>query len=155
MSFWSIIRDKLFTLLNECDLKDGIINYDTNTSKIQVKDADLTHSYKIENIDIVECKVKGVLTNCDIFNSEIEESELYNCNLFNNTVATHCKVMDCYTNKSSKLINCYVDGKNSMMNGSMEGGILRNGKITNLSSFDKNVEKIEFEKIKTNYYVKY
>jgi hypothetical protein len=155
MTYWSIIRDKLFTLLNECDLKDGIINYDSNTSKIQVKDADLTQSFKIENIDIVECKVKGVLTNCDIFNSELEESELYNCNLFNNTVAKHCKVMDCYTNKSSKLINCYVDGKNSIMNGSMEGGILRKGKITNLSTFDKNVEKIEFEKIKTNYYVNY
>jgi hypothetical protein len=154
MTYWSIIRDKLFTLLNECDLKDGIINYDSNTSKIQVKDSDLTNSYKIENIDIIDCKVKGVLTNCDIFNSELIESELYNCNLFNNTIATHCKVMDCYTNKSSKLIGCYVDGKNSMMNGLMEGGILRNGKITNISRFDKDVEKIEFEKIKTNYYVK-
>ena len=58
--------------------------------------------------------------------------------------------MECYTNQSSTLINCYVDGKNSIMNGRMEGGILRKGKITNLSSFDKNVEKVEYEKIRTN-----
>lgn len=153
-TYWSIIRDKLFILLNECDLKDGIINYDSNTSKLQIKGSDLTQSFKIENIDIIDCKVKGILTNCDIFNCEIEESEVYTCNLFNNTKAIHSKIMDCYTNKTSTLINCYVDGNNSIMNGLMEGGILRKGKITNLSRFDKDVEKIEYEKIKTNYYVK-
>lgn len=63
--------------------------------------------------------------------------------------------MECYTNQSSTLINCYVDGKDSIMNGRMEGGILRKSKITNLSSFDKNVEKVEYEKIRTNSYVKY
>jgi hypothetical protein len=62
--------------------------------------------------------------------------------------------MDSYTNRTAKLINCYVDGKNSIMNGRMEGGILRNSKITNLSSFDDKVERVEYEKIKTNPYVK-
>lgn len=154
-SYWTKIRESLFSLLNECSLKDGILNYNSDTGKLQIKKADLRDSYKIENVDIVECKVRGVITNCDIFESEIEDAEVYNSNLFASTVAKNSKIMECYTNQSSTLINCYVDGKDSIMNGRMEGGILRNGKITNLSSFDKNVEKVEYEKIRTNSYVKY
>lgn len=155
MSYWSIVRDKLFKLLNECDLKDGFINYDSDTSKLQLKDSDLTSAFKIEDIDLIECEIKGIITNCDIFKCKLSDSEVYNSNLFNDTVANNCKIVDSYVNRTAKLIDCYVDGKNSIMNGSMEGGIFRKGKITNLSRFDKDVERIEYDKIKTNYYVKY
>ena len=153
--YWGKIRDQLFSLLNECNLEKGIINYNSDTSRLQLKDADLRKSFKIENIDIIDSKVKGVITKCDLFNCEIEEAEIYESNLFAACKVNHCKVMDCYTNQSSVLVDCYVDGKNSIMNGFMKGGIHRNGKITNLSRFDDNVEKVEYEKIRTNNYVKY
>lgn len=146
--YWGKIRDQLFSLLNECNLKIGIINYDSNTSRLQLKDADLRNSFKIENIDIIDSKVNGVINKCDLFNCELEEAEVYESNLFAACVAKHCKIMDCYTNQTSTLIDCYVDGQNSIMNGEMKGGIHRKGRITNLSRFDKNVEKVEFEKIK-------
>lgn len=146
--YWGKIRDTLFNLLNKSNLKDGIINYDSNTSKIQLKDANLLNSFKLENIDIVDSTISGIINKCDIFNCNIENAEIYESNLFNNCKVKSSKVMDCYTNKTTTLINCYVDGKNSIMNGSMKGGIHRKGKITNLSKFDKNVERIEYEKIK-------
>jgi len=153
--FWGKIRDQLFSLLNECNLHDGVINYNSDTGRLQLKGADLRKSFKIENIDIIDSKIRGVLTKCDLFNCNIEEAEVYECNLFAACVATHCKIIDCYTNESTKLIDCYVDGKMSIMNGFMIGGIHRSGRITNLSRFDKDVEKIEYEKIRTNNYVKY
>jgi hypothetical protein len=152
--FWGKIRDQLFSLLNECGLKDGIINYNSDTGKLQLKGADLSNSFKVENIDLVACKIRGVITKCDIFDCDVQDAEIYECNLFSSTVVKGSKVMDSYTNRTAKLINCYVDGKNSIMNGRMEGGILRNSKITNLSSFDDKVERVEYEKIKTNPYVK-
>lgn len=152
--FWGKIRDQLFSLLNECGLKDGVINYNSDNGRLQLKGADLSNSFKIENIDLVGCKVRGVITKCDIFDCDVQDAEIYECNLFSSTVVKGSKVMDSYTNRTAKLINCYVDGKNSIMNGRMEGGILRNSKITNLSSFDDKVERVEYEKIKTNPYVK-
>jgi len=147
-TFWPIIRDRLFSLLNECNLKDGIINYDSDTNKLQIKDADLTDSFKIEDVDLIECKVNGILTNCDIFESEINNAEIYSSNLFNNTKAKGCKLENCYVNNSVILNDCYVYGKKSLMNGSMIGGIFREGRITNLSKFD-GTERVEFEKLKT------
>lgn len=153
--FWGKIRDGLFDILSESSLTEGIINYDSDTSKLQLKGADLTKSFKIENIDIFDSKIRGVITGCDLFNCEVEEAEIYESNLFNKCNLRHCKVMNCYTNKSATLVDCYVDGKNSIMNGEMKGGIHRKGYITNISRFDKDVEKIEYTKIKTNNYVKF
>jgi hypothetical protein len=153
--FWGKIRDKLFNLLNECNLKTGIINYNSDTSRLQVKDADLRNSFKIEGIDLIESKIRGIVSKCDVFNCELDEAEIYESNLFAGCKVNHCKVMDSYTNQTSILINCYVDGKNSIMNGLMKGGIHRSGKITNLSRFDDECEVIEYEKIRTNNYVKY
>jgi hypothetical protein len=152
--YWGKIRDQLFSLLNECNLKDGIINYNSDTGRLQLKNADLRKSFKIEGIDIIDSKIRGVVTKCDLFGCEIEDAEVYESNLFNGCKAFNCKIMDCYTNQTSILTDCYVDGGNGIMNGSMRGGIHRKGRITNISRFDKNVEKIEFEKIRTNNYVK-
>lgn len=153
-TYWGVIRDKVFSLLNECDLHDGIINYNSDTGRLQLKDADLTKSYKIENMDLMDCKIRGVVRGCDIFKSEITDAEIYECNLFNLTSAKDSKLENCYTNNSCILNNCYVFGKNTLMNGSMVGGIFREGRITNLSHFD-GTEKVEFEKIKTRVNAKF
>jgi len=52
------------------------------------------------------------------------------------------------------LDDCYVYGKNSLMNGTMKGGIFREGRITNLSKFE-GTEKVEYEKLKTRVDVKH
>jgi hypothetical protein len=147
-AYWPVIRDKLYALLNECDLHDGLINYNSDTGRLQIKEANLDKSYKIENADLIDCKVKGVLRSCDIFRTEIQDAEIYECNLFNNSTADGCKLENCYTNASCKLIDCYVYGKNTLMNGTMKDGIFREGRITNLSNFE-NTELVEYEKLKT------
>lgn len=149
-SYWSVLQEKLFVLLNECNIEDGKINYDSDIGKLQIKDCDLRGALNIDEVDLFSCKVKGVLNKCDMFDCEVSDSEIYDCNIFNGCNVTGSKVIDTYVDKSSTLVKCYFDGKKAVMNGTMEGGILRNGLITANSQFDNEVEKIDYSKIKTN-----
>lgn len=146
-SFWSKIREKIFELLTEGTLKKGIINYDSNTGKIQVKDADLKGAFKLEEIDIVDCtNVRGIVNKCDVFGTTLEGAEIYESNLFDRCKTMNCKLKDCYVNTSSTIEDSYFCGKNGVMNGTMKNGIFREGKITDLSKFD-GTEVVEYEKI--------
>lgn len=146
-TFWSKIRDRIFDLLTEGQMKKGIINYDSNTGKIQVKGVDFNNAFKLEHIDIVDCKnVRGVVNQCDIFSSELEGAEIYESNLFDGCKTFNCKLKDCYVNRTSIINNSYVCGKNGVMNGSMKDGIFREGKITDMSKFD-GTEVVSHEKI--------
>jgi hypothetical protein len=128
-------------------MKKGIINYDSNTGKIQVKGVDFDNAFKLEHIDIVDCKnVRGVVNQCDIFSSELEGAEIYESNLFDACKTFNCKLKDCYVNRTSVINNSYVCGKNGVMNGSMKDGIFREGKITDMSRFD-GTEVVSHEKI--------
>jgi hypothetical protein len=142
------IRDVIFNLLTKAELRDGLINYDSDTGKIQVKDADLTHSYDIHGIDLVNCKVNGNIKQCDIFDCEIEGASLFECNAFGYTTIKSCKIEDCYISRNVEVIDCYVFGPRGVFSGEMKGGIFRKGKATQHARFGKSTEVIEVEKIK-------
>lgn len=147
-TYWPVIRDRLFNLLNQSNLKDGIINYNSDTGRLQLRDANLNDSFKIENVELISCKIRGIVKECDLFRCEIENAEMYSCNIFNGCKVKGAKIENSYTNMTCELTDCYVYGKKTLMNGKMIGGVFREGRITNMSQFD-NTEKVEFEKIKT------
>ena len=143
-TFWSKIRERIFELLTEGGLTKGVINYDSDSGKMQVKDADFQNSFKLEGIDIVDCtKVRGIVNKCDVFNSSLEGAEVYESNLFDNCKTLNSKLKDCYVNRTSVLVDSYFCGNNGVMNGSMKGGIFREGKITDMSKFD-GTEVVEY-----------
>ena len=124
------------------------INYDSDISKVQIKDAKLLDCFEIEGIDIVECVVQGNLTNCDIFTSTIKNSCNTFCNFFNESKVISSKMENCYVAKGVECEDCYVFGKKGVFSGHMTGpGIFREGRITKFAKFDKSVEVIEKEKI--------
>ena len=71
---------------------------------------------------------------------------MYESNLFDNCKTVNSKLKDCYVNRTSVLVDSYFCGNNGVMNGSMKGGIFREGKITDMSKFD-GTEVVEYEKI--------
>lgn len=145
--YWDKIKDKVYEILSEGGMKKGLINYDSNTSRIQIKNVDLQNCFKLEGIDIIDSKIRGRLDKCDIFNSELDNVEIWTCNIFDRSKLINCRIDDTYVNRSCYLKDCYFAGNNGIMNGTMEGGIFRKGKITDLSKFIK-CEVIEYEKIK-------
>lgn len=146
--YWSKLKPKLYDIVIKNKMKKGIINYDADTSKVQIKDAEILDCFEIEGIDIVNCIIQGNLVNCDIFTSTIKNSCNTFCNFFNKSKVISSKIENCYVSKGVECEDCYVFGKNGVFSGHMtSSGIFREGRITKFAKFDKSVEIIEREKI--------
>jgi len=145
-TFYPKMREKIFELLTKAGLKEGLINYDADTGKIQLKNANLMKCFEIKGIDIVDSKVQGNILNCDIFSSEIINSSLFESNLFGATDVSDSKIEDSYVSKNVMCKDSYVFGVRGVFSGDMEGGIFRKGRATKMAKFE-NTEIIEIEKI--------
>ena len=145
-TFYPKMREKIFELLTMAGLKEGLINYDADTGRMQLKNAELMRCFEIKGIDIVDCKIQGNILNCDVFSSELVNSSLFESNLFGATDAADCKIEDSYVSKNVMCKDSYVFGMRGVFSGEMEGGIFRKGRATKMAKFE-NTEIIEIEKI--------
>lgn len=151
-AYYPIIRDKLFEILTKTDVIDCHINYDTDQSRIQMKDANIEKSFYLEGIDCVDCKIRGNIANCDLFNCEIIDSSVVVSNLFTSTKIEASKVENCYASKNVEAIDCYIFGKLGVFSGKTKGGIFREGRITHHAKIDATTELVEYEKINFKQY---
>jgi hypothetical protein len=145
-TFYPKMREEIFKLLTLAGLKEGLINYDADTGRMQLKNAELMKCFEIKGMDIVDCKIQGNVLNCDIFTSELINSSLFESNLFGSTDAADCKIEDSYVSKNVMVKDSYVFGPRGVFSGEMEGGIFRKGRATKMARFE-NTEIIEIEKI--------
>jgi hypothetical protein len=142
------MRDKLFELITKAGLTEGWVNYDSDISRMQIKNAKLDKIFELTDVDIVDCELRGNVTQCDIFSSDVADSSLKDCNVFGASNITKSKIEDSYVNRNVIAEDCYVYGLRGVFSGEMEGGIFRKGRITNHARISNNTEVIEYEKIK-------
>jgi len=132
-----ILRDRIYDVISNIksvSTKDFYLNYDSTTQTLQLKDAEI-ECLKLKNVQFIECKIKGgVFSYCDFFKSEINKSYIENSNLFTGTKATSSKLINCFTNRTVDLKDCFIDGQNSVLNASVVGGIIA---MTNKGIFAK------------------
>jgi hypothetical protein len=145
-TYFPKMRGKIFELLTKAGLNQGLINYDSDTGRVQLKNAELMKCFEIRGIDIVDSKIQGNIIGCDIFNTELVNSSMIECNLFGGTDIVDSKIEDSYVSKNVAVKDSYVFGRRGVFSGEMNGGIFRKGRATDLASFE-NTEIIEIEKI--------
>lgn len=144
--YYPKIRETIFKLLTESNLNKGLINYDSDIGKVQVKDATLSNCFLVEGIDLVECNIKGNISTCDLFNCQISDSSIYQSNMFGNTEIKDSKIENSYVSRNVIADDCYVFGNLGIFSGKMNDGIFRKGRATKHAKFN-DTEIIEIEKI--------
>jgi uncharacterized protein YjbI with pentapeptide repeats len=125
--YWTQIRDHVIKLISMGGMTKGKINYDTDRSRVQVKDGVFKGAHDLEHYEFVDCNFAGEIKHSDLYRCNLNNSDLENCNLYQSTALKGSKVKSCYTHQSCHLDDCYVFGTDSMFNGSMKGGIFREG----------------------------
>ena len=145
-TYFPSMREKIFELLTKAGLKEGLINYDSDTGKMQLKNAELMKCFEIKGIDIVDSKIQGNILDCDVFSSELINSSVFESNLFGSTDVADSKIEDSYVSRNVSCKDSYVFGQRGVFSGTMDGGIFRKGRATELAQFE-NTEIIEIEKI--------
>jgi hypothetical protein len=143
------IKDRIFKILKEANLKSGIINYNSDYSSIEIKDGEFNNIYNLDDIVLIGCKLNGEITNCRIFESKIDNSILKACKIYQSSLIENSKLNDCYVSDNSSLVNFYIAGGSSVILGDLNKGIFRAGNLTKWNKENAiDVEFIDYKIIK-------
>ena len=125
-SYWTTIRESLFSAVIRGNMKEGIFNFDTDVSVPQIRGAKLTNAHEIDNFELFDCELEGTFQNTAFFRCKIRDSRLNKCKLIELNTVTDCKVEHTSSYASNDLINCYINCPDQIVEGKIEGGVIRN-----------------------------
>lgn len=137
------IKEKLFDIVIKNNIKEAQINYDSDISRLQLKNLEVKKCYHLSGVDIVDSELTNcTLRDCDIYDTKIEKSSIIRCNLFGYADCKETRFTDCFISRNIKLKDCNVTGPLGKMGGIMKGGSLKDTTvITSMADIDDNVEK--------------
>lgn len=143
-TYFPAIRDKIFDLIIEGNIKSCYFNYDTTTGRYQVKEARFRNSFEIEGIDLILCDIKNaIIRNCNIYNCEIKKSSVEDSYIFSGTKVISSKVKSTIVDYSNELKDCFIDCQGKNINCKIEGGVLRAGNIGENADVSKETMKVK------------
>ena len=96
------------------NLKDCIINYDTQVNRIELVDATFKTIFDLNTLDFIECSMNdGRYTSCNFISCElingtihggdVMDSDIFNSKIENAKIDRESEISDCY------LYQCYID----------------------------------------------
>ena len=142
--FYPNIRKKLFELMSYCSFNEGVINYDSDRSIIQVKNADIVNGHYISDIEFYYSQINGVIKECKFYECEIKNSKLNNCELFYGNTLKNCSIIETkFHGIEINLHECFVKNPNDyLVEANIYNSVVMG--IMNYSSFiDENSEILQ------------
>ena len=138
------IKDKLFDLVVRNGIKEATINYDSDVSRLELKNC-----YHISGVDLVDSELSNCcIKDCDLYDTKMAGSTISKCNLFGYANFKDCKIKDSFVSRNIQLTDCAVSGNLGKMGGTMKGGSLKNTTIiTSMAELDGKVEKTNVNEI--------
>ena len=126
-SYFGRIYEKLWDIIEGTDnLKDCIINYITETQKMEIVDAQVKSNLPINGFEFVNCTIlDGIYENCNFYGCEINNTQISTSKIEASDV-DGSKILSCRV-ENSTLVNCYF--MNGFLNGDMNGGVFRSGEL--------------------------
>lgn len=143
------IKDKLFDIVVKCGIKEAEINYDSDVSRIQIKNIETKKCYHLNGVDIVDSELTNcTIRNCDLYDTKVENSSIIKSNLFGYADCKECKIKDSFVSRNIKLKDCTVSGNLGKMGGIMKGGSLKDTTvITSMADIADDVDKSNVNEI--------
>jgi hypothetical protein len=143
-TYWPVIREKVFEIIVEGNVKSGYFNYDTTTGRSQLKDARSREALGLNDLDLISCDVKnGILKNCNIYSSKVKKSSLENCYIVSDCELESSKLKDTLVDFTNSLKDCFIDCEGKNINCKIEGGVIRAGNIGENAEVSEETMKVK------------
>jgi hypothetical protein len=113
-------KEVLYNLIVNNGMKEGYINYDSDASILQVKDATIERGIDLSNIEFVTSTISGVFEKCFFFNCVIKSSMLFGCSLNMGSEVEDSKIMDTRSNTGVVYKQCFVRNDYTRLSGTFE-----------------------------------
>ena len=139
-SFFLNIREVLYDIIVENNIKEGLVNYDSTLGKFQLKDVKTTKAYLLKDYDILDSEIAGNLLNCRIFNTKLNDSTMEECDLITNNEIDRSKILVSDIYFTNTVHDSYIDNKDKEINCEVFGGIIRSGFIGKLATISPETE---------------
>lgn len=136
---WDNFKQSLFNFIINCaDINNAVINYNSNTGRLEVVGAILKDVNTIYNMDFIDCKINNcTLYSCDIINTTIDNGHIHNCNIYDSEL-NNCKIMESKATNYTELNYCVFDG--GQLDCIMKNGVFRSGQILSEAEIDNTVK---------------
>jgi len=146
-TYWGTIKDLVLEILLKGGTKKGILNYDTDFSKMQVKNAEFDFC-NITDFELLDCKGYGYVTNCKLFDCNFENMTVTSCWLYDGNYIKESRLLNCCVNETNVIENCYIknDSPEFFFNGTMKSGIWRQGTIGTNAKIESDVSVVDSKK---------
>lgn len=128
-TYWTSIREFLFSAIISGGMREGVYNYDTDMSISQLRYAKLRNAHEISNFEMFDCDVEGSFHDVDFFRCKIINSRLNQCKLIELNEVYDSKVEHTSSRVQNRLYNCYINSPKEIIEGTLEGGVIRNAII--------------------------
>jgi hypothetical protein len=153
-SYFEVLRDRLYDLLTNIEFDGDLeLNYDTVVRCLQIKESKLK-CHTISEVEFINCKIEfGNFTLCDFYDCEIKDAIFSKCNLFQYSILDRCILVDSFMNRTTEMKNSDFSGLNGVLNGKMDGGFFKNGKIGVYAEISPSTVVIEYQRLKTGFTV--
>jgi len=143
-SHYGKLYNKIYNLIESVeDLGEAVINFYTESNKIEVVGAKFNAVNDLNGFDFITCEIYGGIFynsnmfDCKILNSEVQRSKIDKSDL-KDTKLISCNVED------SKLEDCFFQA--GLLNSHMENGIFRSGKVGPYATFSPQTTIVGKEK---------
>jgi hypothetical protein len=139
-SFFLNIREVLYDLIVENSISEGLVNYDTNLGKFQLREIKTDRAYLLKNYDILDSDITGNILNCRLYSCNIKDSSIEDCDLITHNEVERSKIMYTDIMYTNTINDCYIDNKVKEINCDVYAGIIRSGFIGQLANISEETE---------------
>jgi hypothetical protein len=156
-TYWTTIREKLFSLIVNGKMKSGEVNFDTDFSALQVRDASVKGDHHLDNLELFDCEIMGTVTDCLLFRCVVKDSRITSSKMYSGNEIKSCKIENSSVKEGTILTDCYIDSPGKVIDCEIVGGVFRRGVLgenadvspetlrfnfTTYTSYDKKEDKI-------------
>lgn len=94
-SYYEKFREQLYDLLVDNDISNGLINYNTENSKLEIVGCDIKSLFDMKNVHVIDCTLnQSYLFECQLIRCEVFKSHVMNSKIIEGTLK-NCKITSC------------------------------------------------------------
>jgi hypothetical protein len=141
-TFWHEMKKTLFEMVINNSVARGEFNYDSDAVKCQLRNATVS-GQTISNMDLVMCKVTGVVENCVMHECEVNNSRIYRSKIAANNTIKQTYMRNTTVDHNNLMEYCFVENANETINCVVRGSVIKFAGVGSLARLDESTVIIE------------
>lgn len=145
---WFQIRDVILNLILENNVKKCLFNWNTDEGLFELKNADIKNGV-IKDLYIVDSKLSGIIENCRLWSSKVENSRIKNTILVGGNKINNSILEKTRADRENKINESYIINSGEIINCEVNNSVIKNAGIGNLAKLDEDCLVINFKEKQT------